>query len=52
MLESLFALAVGIVIGAVGFGLIIKNNPKIQKMFNLVSDKAEEILEEKLDTDL
>ena len=52
MLEILFALGVGIVAGAIGFALVLKNNPKVQKMFNLVTDKAEEVLEDKLDTDL
>lgn len=52
MIELGFTFIAGAILGAVGFALILKNNPKLQKMFNLVSDKTEKILEDKLDTDL
>ena len=52
MINLLIAFGAGAVVGALGFALILKNNPKLQKLFNSTSDKAEKILEDKLDTDL
>lgn len=52
MISNAFIFLSGVIIGAGGFALILKNNPKVQKIFNLISDKAEKVLEEKLDTDL
>jgi len=37
----------GAVVGAIVFALVLKNNPKLQNYFNLISDKTEKIIEEK-----
>lgn len=42
----------GLIIGAVGALLIIKQNPKLQAYFNIFADKAEKIIEEKTGKDI
>lgn len=52
MISEIFTHAIAAVFGAIGFGLVIKQNAFVQKLFNLVSDKIEEKVEDKLDIDL
>tara|TARA_R110000772_G_scaffold50518_4_gene116169 strand:- start:45935 stop:46084 length:150 start_codon:yes stop_codon:yes gene_type:complete len=38
----------GAVIGAVIFALVLKNNSKLQNLFNLVADKGDKIIKDNL----
>lgn len=38
----------GVVVGAIGFALILKNNKKLQGLFNLITDKAKIAIKENL----
>jgi len=52
MFSDIITHAIAAVFGAIGFGLIIKQNAFVQKLFNITSDKIEKVVEDKLDIDL
>ncbi|AGO47930.1 hypothetical protein Calle1_31 [Cellulophaga phage Calle_1] len=43
---------VGVLAGAAGFALILKNNPKLQAYFNSAADELERKIEEKTGKDI